>query len=95
MNLTNDDIVGSKPDLCKFKTNRQSCNPLCPTYKLQTVEYIPPPIPKFIRDNMVDSDIDGAKPKKVKEMAMRDNFNVGDIAGAKPKPVHLRNMVHD
>ena len=44
---------------------------------------------------MVDSDIDGAKPKKVKEMAMRDNFNVGDIAGAKPKPVHMRNMVHD
>lgn len=44
---------------------------------------------------MIDTDIDGAKPKKVKEMAIRDNFNVADIAGAKPKPVHMRNTVHD
>ena len=93
--MNTDDIPGSKPDLNKFKTGREACNPLNPTYKLQSVEFIPPPIPRFIRDNIDHRDIDGAKPKKMKAYAMRDGHNVNDIVGARPKKESSRKTVHD
>ena len=93
--LSNADIAGSKPNITKFKTNRQSCNPLNPTYKLQGVEHVPAPIPKFIRDGISNTDIDGAQPRKIKHKAPRDSFNVNDIDGSKPKRTFFRKFVHD
>lgn len=62
----NEDIPGSKPDCVKFKTARNSCNPLNPVYKLQSFEVIPAPIPKFIRDAFDCADIAGSRPKQKK-----------------------------
>jgi hypothetical protein len=58
--LSNNDIEGSRPDCQKFKTKRESCNPLNPSYKLQSFEVLPAPIPKFIRDAINNSDIVGS-----------------------------------
>ena len=94
-NLRTNNIPGTNVNVNKFKTKRTPCNPLNPTYKLQSVEFIPPPVPKFIRDGMDHSDIPGAKPKKERQMESRDLFNVGDIAGAKPKKAVTRSKVHN
>ena len=73
-----------------------SCNPLNPNYKLQTVTFVPPPVPRFIRDNIDNSDIDGAQPRKTKEIVPRDSFNVGDIKGTKSKGQYFyRKFLHD
>ena len=66
-----------------------------PTYKLQSVVHIPPPIPRFIRDGMDHSDIDGARPRKEKVMEMRDLYNVHDILGAKPRLSRVRTAIHN
>ena len=50
-----------------------------PQYKLPSFEVVQPDPPKFIRDTMNNDDIDGAKPKKKKELAQRDNYNIDDI----------------
>jgi hypothetical protein len=34
-----------------------------------------------------NDDIDGAKPKKKKELAQRDNYNIDDIKGTRPKVI--------
>ena len=60
------DIEGSQPNAIKFKTKRPPQNPLCPVYKLQEVVYVPPEIPRFVRDQMAIDDIPGSKPKKDK-----------------------------
>jgi len=89
-NLTNDDIEGSKPNIVKFKSTRQPCNPLTPKYKLQVVEFVPPEPPKFIRDGMQIDDIQGVRAKKRPERAERDPLKVVDIEGAKAKGPYLR-----
>lgn len=66
--LSNSDIPGTKPDCVKFKTSRKDCDPLNPTYKLQSVEFVPYPVPRFIRDNIDNTDIEGAQPRKKKEI---------------------------
>lgn len=93
--MSNDDIPGTKPDCQKFKTLREPCNPLNPSYKLQSFEVIPSPVPKFIRDSINITDIDGTQPKKEKKLAPRDHYNVEDISGARPKPPLVRNEKHD
>ena len=77
--FSNNDIPGSKPDCQKFKTEREPCNPLNPTYKLQSFEVLEPLVPKFIRDAIDNSDIEGAKKKVKKEVEPRDTFKVDDI----------------
>ena len=55
----------------------------------------PPPVPKFIRNGIDIGDIEGAKPREKRELAMRDLYNVNDIDGAKPKGIFERKTKHD
>lgn len=54
-----------------------------PKYKLASFEYVPPPPPKFLRDNMQIDDVEGARPKKEKEWTTRDVMKIDDIEGTK------------
>jgi hypothetical protein len=94
-NLTNDDIEGSKPDIVKFKSTRPPCNPLNPKYKLQVVEFVPPEVPKFIRDHMEIDDIQGVRSKPQPEATGRDPLKVIDIPGAKYMGPYVRKEAHD
>ncbi len=87
-NLTNADIEGTKPNCVKFKSTREPSNPLNPQYKLQSFQYVPPPPPKFVRDNMVHDDVVGSHPKPKNIYATRDNITTADIDGASPKKPH-------
>ena len=71
--------------MLKFVTTRQPSNPLDPVYKLSVVEYVKPDPPKFIRNGMDISDVDGARPKFVRELKTRPTNNVADIDGSSPK----------
>ena len=57
-----DDIEGSRPHPRTFKTSRV-VNPLVPEYRLPSVVVAPPLQPKFIRDSIDNSDIEGVTPK--------------------------------
>lgn len=46
--------------------------------------------PKFIRDQIANDDIDGAKPVKKRHYETRDILSVSDIDGAKTKGVYQR-----
>jgi hypothetical protein len=89
-NLTNLDIVGSTSQCVKFKTTRDSSNPLEPKYKLPYVEELPEEVPKFIRDSIDIKDIDGARPKKYFRWGTRDGVNIDDIYGTKTKIRKIR-----
>ena len=89
-NLSNDDLPKSKPQFQKFQTKR-AVNPLNPQYELPKTEMVPPDEPKFIRDNIANDDIDGAKPRKAKYFKTRETMKVDDIAGTKPKPAPKRS----
>jgi hypothetical protein len=60
-NLTNNDIAGTKTCINKFITTREPSNPLNPVYKLASFTYVPPEVPKFIRDGMTITDIAGSR----------------------------------
>ena len=91
-NLTNADIAGSWPKWNKFDTKREPSNPLNPVYKLAHVEYVPPEPPKFIRNSMEIKDIDGARPKFIKELKTRETNLISDIEGSSPKQKKHRKM---
>ena len=90
VNMRTDDIGGAQPQCVKFTTNRCGHNPLNPTYKLQTVQYITPEPTRFMRDQMHIDDIDGARPVKKKQIdiATRDLMNCRDIPGTTALPRH-------
>lgn len=77
--MTNKDIEKSWPKWNKFDTSRDPSNPLNPVYKLAKVEYVKPDPPKYIRDSMIVTDIDGAKPKIERIMNTRETNKVTDI----------------
>lgn len=84
--MKNEDIIGSKPKYNKFVTTRSPTDPLNPDYKLPQVEIRLPTPPKFIRDQIDISDINGAAPNPYfKYKIERKNLTVDDIDGAKPK----------
>ena len=89
-NLSNADIAESKPQCVKFTTKRPPSNPLNPAYKLPVVEYRPPTPPKFIRDQITNDDIDGAKPIQKRYYETRDILAVKDILGARVKQTYVR-----
>jgi hypothetical protein len=89
-NLSNKDIEGSYPQCVKFKTTRQSFNPLEPKYQMCKLEEIESPVPKFIRDNIQVADIDGAKPRKYFRWDTRTMFK-NDIEGSSPRKRYVRN----
>ena len=66
-----------------------------PVYRLSEVEYRPPTPPKFIRDQITNEDIDGAKPKKTKYYETRNIMNVNDIEGTKGKKTYVRQTSYD
>lgn len=80
-NLKTNDIGGAAPQVNKFISNRQTCDPLNPTYKLSHVEVRPVTPPKYIRDAMAIDDIDKAKPKAdvMAGRKTRDVMKVDDI----------------
>jgi hypothetical protein len=84
--LNVDDITKVKKST-KSKLFLTQRNPLVPDYKLPnsyTTEIAPP---KFIRDTMDTSDIQGSKPFfKFNHMNPRVSNNVNDIERARPKP---------
>ena len=88
--LKNDDIDKTKPQFQKFKTNRV-VDPLNPNYSLPKTEIVPVEPPKFIRDSIMNEDIDGAKPKKAKYFKTRDTMKIDDIEGTRKKPARNRN----
>jgi hypothetical protein len=89
-NLSNSDIKGSSPKCVTFVTKR-NFNPLEPKYNLPHVEEIPPPVPKFIRDNINVDGIEGAHPKKYLKWETRNGFDGIDIEGNSPKKPYTRN----
>ena len=75
----------SSPQYIKFKTARQPFNPLEPKYNLPKVESIDPPVPKFIRDNIDISDIQGSFPRKYYKFDTRKGHLGTNIEGSSPK----------
>ena len=57
-NLSNKDIEFSSPGCVKIKTNRH-LNPLQPKYQFSKSEKLPYEVPRFLRDNIQVSDIEG------------------------------------
>jgi hypothetical protein len=95
-NLKNEDIYGTKPNVMKdtIRTKRTT-NPLAPEYKLSEVEQRPITPPKFLKDNIMINDIDGARPKKQAVYATREFMDNKDIDGAHPKKNRLRTTKYD
>lgn len=56
-----------------------------PKYKIPEVEKRPITPPRFVRDHMEIDDIDGARPKKVKQndIKTRETMKIDDIEGTK------------
>ena len=66
-----------------------------PEYDLPKFEVELPPPPKFIRDGMNISDIDGTKAKQKVYKFLGDKMNVDDIEGTSPKKKLHRSSKHD
>jgi hypothetical protein len=61
-------------------------DPMNPTYQLPQVEIRPVTPPRFIRDNLTNEDIEGAKPKQPKYYQTRENIlRIDDIEGWQPR----------
>ena len=86
-NLYNKDIEKSSPDVNRFKSKRNT-NPLQPKYQLSKLEEFPPEIPKFIRDSMDISDIEGASPSKRNFLKIKESMSEKSIEGAKRKVIY-------
>ena len=81
LGYTNTDIPGSQAKPYSFRTSR-CVDPNDPSYNLASVEVKPPTPPKFLRDQIDVSDIDGAAPGVSRNFAPRDNMTTMDIPGA-------------
>ena len=93
-NLRNDDIEYSMPGCVKIKTTRH-LNPLEPKYSLPQSEPLPFEIPKFIRDNIQISDIEGARPRQImSKWKGRESLKKDDIDKASPRKSYVRNTVY-
>ena len=79
-----------KPNCVKFTTTRIGGDPLNPTYKVAQVEQRPFTPPRYVRDHMEIDDIDGARPKKVKQndIKTREIMKLDDIEGTKATVRH-------
>ena len=88
-----DDIEGTRHAIKdRMMRTQRHVNPLVPEYPLPT--YLPVELlePKFIRDSLTVSDIDGAQVRVKKEFETRDIMSVSDIVGAQAcfRPRHAR-----
>ena len=91
LNLTNDDIEGTKPQVYTFKTGRDS-DPLNPAYKVPSCKIEAAPTPKYMRETNQLTDIAGTTSRPLYQYAMRNNHEVNDIEGTQVgwKPRHAR-----
>lgn len=97
-NLTNKDIELSSASTVRIDKTRCSkyikpsepLNPLEPKYKLPKVEYLDPPIPKFIRDSIQINDIAGSFPKKYYKWETR-KAELDPVEGSKAKVKKYRS----
>lgn len=93
-NLRNDDIEFSMPGCVKIKTTRH-LNPLEPKYSLPKSEALPFEVPKFIRDNIQISDIEGAKSRQImSKWKGRESLKKDDIEKSSPRKPYVRNTVY-
>lgn len=85
--MRTDDIKWAQPQCVKFTTSRIGVNPLNPSYNLQSVSYLEPEKPRFIRDQMLIDDIPGTKPVKKKQLEFetRDILSIKDIEGTRAR----------
>jgi hypothetical protein len=88
-----DDIEGarSRKNHKKMALTQRRINPLQPEYDLPTFETMQPYKPRFLRDTMDFSDIEGTQSRPLQRFAPRDSINkVDDIVGAQTnyKPRH-------
>ena len=83
--LMTSDIEKARPKKGDFVTKRIT-DPLNPVYKLPSFETMPITPPKYIKDSISVSDIEGTKPEIYHKWNIRDNISVKDIDGARPKP---------
>ncbi|CDW78556.1 UNKNOWN [Stylonychia lemnae] len=74
-----------QPNCVKFSTTRIGGDPLNPKYKVPEVEQRPFTPPRYVRDHMEIDDIEGARPKKVKQndIKTREIMKLDDIEGTK------------
>ncbi len=94
-NLANSDIEKSQPCAWKFKTKREQSNPLNPSYKLSSVEYVKPEEARFVRDQMAHDDIAGTRSRRPTQKPVRDPISVADIEGASNRVPYQRKKHYD
>ena len=82
--LNVDDIEGARARVTdKMNMTRRRVNPLSPDYDLPSFEPAKPYEPKFLRETMDFSDIEGTKTRPLLRVAPRDNTNrTDDILGS-------------
>ncbi|OMJ82196.1 hypothetical protein SteCoe_17150 [Stentor coeruleus] len=85
-NLNARDIDKAYPTKTGFQTKRIGTNPLDPKYQLSHFEVKPVTPPKFIRDQIGVSDIEGTRPNMYSKWATRNTMSLNDIDGAHPRP---------
>ena len=94
-NLSNSDIEFSKPHCVTCKILRH-LNPLEPKYNLPKSPEYPPYEPKFIRDNINVSDIEGAKPRKiVSQNVLRETMKNDDVKDSWPRKPYIRRTKYE
>jgi len=94
-NLSNSDIEFSKPNCVTCKIKRH-LNPLEPKYNLPNSPEYPPYEPKFIRDSISVSDIEGAKPRKiVSQNVLRETLKNDDVKDSWPRKPYIRRTKYE
>jgi hypothetical protein len=90
--LMTHDIDYAQPCSKEFKSTRTG-QPMEPVYNLPKFEVRPYTPPKFIRDSIDASDIQGTRPEAYFKWSMRDHIGVADIEGSRPTPEVTLNKV--
>ena len=82
MNLTVSDIPGNGHAYSHFLANAtRHSDPLTPSYTLPAFRATPTPEPKFLRDTLKWSDVEGTRPKDLYAKKVRDPIACKDIEG--------------
>ncbi|RYY72606.1 hypothetical protein EON63_20665 [archaeon] len=85
-----DDIEGTRRMIKdRMMQTKRHVNPLEPEYSLPSYSPVQQPAPKFVRDMIDVSDIEGTRPRPKKEFGTRDIMSVNDIDGSHPGSKHM------
>lgn len=81
-----DDIDGTRHAVKdRMMRTERHVDPLTPNYPLPAYVPIEYPVPKFIKDPLNISDIDGSRTMLKKQFATRDTMKIDDIDGSRSK----------